>query len=77
MTEQRRVWEEYQMSDSIKAKAQRGGYVPERCQLPEILIAVLMSENTDPCAGCNLSREECGGRPKTKRTAPLSQIRSY
>ena len=63
------------MSNSIKTIAQKGGYVPENCQHPAIIVKLLMMENTDPCAGCNHNRGECGGRPKTDRDAPLSKIR--
>ncbi len=43
------------------------GYVPATCSLHEDLAALLIlseiSEGRDPCAGCNMSRDVCKGRP--------------
>jgi len=40
------------------------GYVPKDCKLDGQLVFLLTVKGEDPCAGCNISRDECGGRPK-------------
>lgn len=49
------------------------GYVPETCSMHEDLAAVVIfsevSAGRDPCAGCNMDREVCKGRPKSNRYA--------
>jgi hypothetical protein len=43
------------------------GYVPTTCTMPDppagMLIHSEISAGRDPCAGCNLDREVCKGRP--------------
>ena len=45
------------------------GYVPATCTLNEELAPLLIlseiSVGRDPCAGCNLDRKICKGRPNT------------
>lgn len=45
----------------MMAKGQ--GYVPEGCILDGGLVMACVFEGQDPCADCNVSRHECGGRP--------------
>lgn len=40
------------------------GYVPAKCQLPGMIALALVNKGEDPCAGCNLDRGVCGGRPR-------------
>lgn len=40
------------------------GYVPPKCLLNGHLVFLLVNKGEDPCAGCNMDRKECGGRPK-------------
>lgn len=39
------------------------GYVPATCYLPGPIVWGLMQRGEDPCAGCNLDRGRCHGRP--------------
>lgn len=40
------------------------GYVPLNCLLNGGVVFALINKGEDPCAGCNLNRNICGGRPK-------------
>lgn len=40
------------------------GYVPPKCTLPGLLAMFLVQKGEDPCAGCNMDRGTCEGRPK-------------
>jgi len=44
------------------------GYVPETCTMDDRVAGMLIhsevSAGRDPCAGCNMDRAECHGRPK-------------
>jgi len=44
-------------------------YTNEKCQLDGQLVFILATKGEDPCSGCNLDREECGGREKSERNA--------
>jgi len=39
------------------------GYVPPTCYLNGVIVMGLMMRGEDPCAGCNLDRTRCHGRP--------------
>lgn len=51
------------MSDTWKEMMIHQGYVPKKCQLNGKIIWGLINRSEDPCAGCNVPRNECGGRP--------------
>lgn len=51
--------------DPIRDLAIKQGYVPEKCDLNGTIVMLLVNEGTDPCAGCNVERSVCGGRPKS------------
>ena len=38
--------------------------LPKECYLDSWIVQMEISAGHDPCAGCNLSREKCHGRPK-------------
>ena len=40
------------------------GYVPATCTLDGQLVLLLVNKGNDPCAGCNMDRLVCKGRPK-------------
>lgn len=42
------------------------GYVPESCTLDGEMVMLLIKRE-DPCAGCNMDRDVCKGRPKSSR----------
>ena len=44
----------------------RQGYVPKDCYLHGNLVLALVNQGNDPCAGCNLDRNICHGRPNTE-----------
>jgi len=48
--------------DLIGAKER--GYVPEGCYLDGFVVMFEKVAQRDPCAGCNLDRNRCGGRQK-------------
>ncbi len=50
--------------DMLLDMAKNQGYVPKGCYLDGPIVMALTTEGTDPCNGCNLDREKCGGRPK-------------
>jgi hypothetical protein len=51
-----------------KAMMIEQGYVPPTCTMPDppagMLIWQEINAGRDPCAGCNMDREQCRGRPK-------------
>jgi len=54
-------------NDRVLQLFKNRGVVPDGCYLNGLLILVEFRLKADPCAGCNLDRERCGGRPKAKR----------
>ena len=52
--------------DALLDICKKQGYVPKDCQLDGRLVYALMLKSEDPCAGCNLDRKECGGRPNSR-----------
>jgi hypothetical protein len=42
------------------------GYIPHKCYLPGPVVWGLVNKGKDPCAGCNLDRSICKGRPKSQ-----------
>ena len=50
------------MEDIMHEMMVQQGYVPSGCMLPGEMVFLLMKEGKDPCIGCNISREKCGGR---------------
>jgi hypothetical protein len=40
------------------------GYVSPDCYLNGMVVWALVTQGEDPCAGCNLDRTICHGRPK-------------
>ena len=39
--------------------------VPPTCVLDgELLFVLIVYHGTDPCLGCNMDRQVCGGRPR-------------
>ncbi len=46
------------------------GYVPAKCVLLGGVILMLVKQGEDPCAGCNLDRTICAGRPKKLEVDP-------
>lgn len=49
--------------DILRIMAISQGYVPKDCYLNGSLVMVIVNEGKDPCKGCNLDRNKCGGRP--------------
>jgi len=39
-------------------------YVPSTCLLGGFIVMMEKVAGRDPCAGCNIPRDKCGGRPK-------------
>ena len=59
------------------------GYVPETCTLQDSVGGALIwseiNASRDPCAGCNMNRAECHGRPKQRELqdpGPVPQERN-
>ena len=51
------------MTDDIQLEmAKNQGYVPKHCYLKGEVVMMLMMDSRDPCKGCNLDRQKCGGR---------------
>jgi hypothetical protein len=50
--------------DPMREMCIQQGYVPATCRLPGFLVWAETSRGVDACAGCNLDRRVCGGRPK-------------
>lgn len=50
--------------DSLLGMAKLQGYVPETCLLGGHLVMTEISQNRNPCAGCNGPREKCHGKPR-------------
>jgi hypothetical protein len=50
--------------DMFKVMCVQQGYVPKTCTLPGTLVWYLIKQEEDPCAGCNMDRQVCLGRPK-------------
>lgn len=44
------------------------GYVPSTCTLDGELVWMLVRKGEDPCAGCNMDRAVCKGRPRRNQT---------
>jgi len=49
--------------DLLRDMAIQQGYVPKKCDLDGQLVMLLVREGKDPCKGCNVDRNICGGRP--------------
>lgn len=43
------------------------GYVPKTCLLAGVVVMAATQMDGDACAGCNIEREKCHGRPKRVR----------
>ena len=54
------------MEDDVLACAKEHGYVPDGCYLDGFVVMYEKIAKRDPCAGCNLDRNRCGGRQKRK-----------
>jgi len=50
--------------DTMRELCIEQGYVPAKCKLPGFVIYAATQKDGDACKGCNLNRDECGGRPK-------------
>jgi len=50
--------------DDMLELCKEQGYVPANCYLNGMVVYALVNKGEDPCAGCNLNRNKCGGRPK-------------
>jgi hypothetical protein len=50
--------------DIMRELCIKQGYVPATCKMPGQMIFLLVWEKGDPCAGCNMDRAICKGRPK-------------
>jgi hypothetical protein len=50
--------------DRMREMAVQQGYVPPACKLSGILIIYLVYRGQNPCWGCNVNREDCGGARK-------------
>ncbi len=50
--------------DTMREMCVAQGYVPPKCQLMGMVVWHLIQKGEDPCAGCNLDRNICGGRPR-------------
>ena len=55
------------MEDDALAGAKEHGYVPNGCYLDGFVVMYEKIAQRDPCAGCNLDRNKCGGRQKRQR----------
>jgi hypothetical protein len=44
------------------------GYVPRTCMMAGFIVWVETRRGVDPCGGCNVPRDRCGGRPKRGET---------
>lgn len=53
--------------EGIGSFAKVSGTVPSKCTLPEPIVGGLLARGEDPCAGCNMDRGECDGRPRGQR----------
>ena len=54
-------------SDFWLAMCIEQGYVPATCDLPGQIVFILVNKGEDPCAGCNVDRNQCHGRPRGSR----------
>ena len=52
--------------DRVLDMAKCRGYVPQTCLLDGELVMSEVLRGVDPCAGCNVPRAKCAGRPKAK-----------
>lgn len=51
-------------ADSMLSMVINQGYVPGGCLLNGQVVYLLVKQGEDACAGCNLNRAICNGRPK-------------
>lgn len=52
------------MKDVMRDMCIDQGYVPPKCTLTGQVVWLLVNKGEDPCAGCNMDRDACDGRPK-------------
>lgn len=45
-------------------------YVPATCLLGGFIVMSEKCNGRDPCTGCNIPRDKCGGRPKRQKQCP-------
>jgi hypothetical protein len=50
--------------DMMRDMCIQQGYVPATCYLPGAVVYSEVKHGRDPCAGCNLDRAICHGRPR-------------
>jgi hypothetical protein len=55
--------ESKEKKDVMRELCIKQGYVPATCKMPGQMIFLLIKRE-DPCAGCNMDRAICKGRPK-------------
>lgn len=51
-------------NDGMLRMAKAQGYVPEGCYLEGHIVMFLVQKGEVPCAGCNMNRSVCKGKPK-------------
>lgn len=61
---EREMEEKTKEPDAMLEMCVEQGYVPTDCYLTGVVVYHLVKTGEDPCAGCNLDRTKCKGRPR-------------